>query len=107
MRAADLPALRQRGEIGRIVMIGFPVVYLAAQFAIAALHAGPRCIEQAADGIGAADATAGRGGVVEGHHPPCARRLGLWHSRICRSEEHTSALQSPMRNSSAVFCLKK
>src|SRR3546814_4748867 len=40
------PALRQRGEIGRIVMIGFPVVYLAAQFAIAALHAGPRCIEQ-------------------------------------------------------------
>src|SRR3546814_6222548 len=24
-----------------------------------------------------------------------------------RSEEHTSALQSPMRNSSAVFCLKK
>src|SRR3546814_6193780 len=30
------------------------------------------------------------------------------HSRICRnkSEEHTSELQSLMRNSSAVFCMK-
>src|SRR3546814_5857539 len=26
---------------------------------------------------------------------------------LCRSEEHTSELQSPMRNSYAVFCLKK
>src|SRR3546814_3661680 len=26
---------------------------------------------------------------------------------LARSEEHTSELQSPMRNSSAVFCLKK
>src|SRR3546814_9778822 len=30
--------------------------------------------------------------------PPCRREL--------RSEEHTSELQSPMRNSYAVFCLK-
>src|SRR3546814_2553646 len=36
-------------------------------------------------------------------HPPakCAP------SRICRSEEHTSELQSLMRISYAVFCLKK
>src|SRR3546814_5261120 len=27
--------------------------------------------------------------------------------RLCRSEEHTSELQSLMRNSFAVFCLKK
>src|SRR3546814_9312692 len=27
--------------------------------------------------------------------------------RLCRSEEHTSELQSLMRNSYAVFCLKK
>src|SRR3546814_10534473 len=29
------------------------------------------------------------------------------HRLICRSEEHTSELQSLMRNSYAVFCLKK
>src|SRR3546814_5428416 len=31
----------------------------------------------------------------------------LWHGRSIRSEEHTSELQSLMRNSYAVFCLKK
>src|SRR3546814_3130438 len=34
------------------------------------------------------------------------RRNGL-HQRIARSEEHTSELQSLMRISYAVFCLKK
>src|SRR3546814_2029546 len=34
-------------------------------------------------------------------HPRCVRRCG------CRSEEHTSELQSLMRISYAVFCLKK
>src|SRR3546814_10543325 len=32
---------------------------------------------------------------------------GLPDHRLCRSEEHTSELQSLMRNSYAVFCLKK
>src|SRR3546814_1602264 len=39
---------------------------------------------------------------------PRTRAVGaarLWHS--CRSEEHTSELQSLMRISYAVFCLKK
>src|SRR3546814_5435368 len=36
---------------------------------------------------------------------PCGKRRGL--SPDCRSEEHTSELQSLMRNSYAVFCLKK
>src|SRR3546814_1858443 len=31
----------------------------------------------------------------------------LWWTTINRSEEHTSELQSLMRNSYAVFCLKK
>src|SRR3546814_1243573 len=31
----------------------------------------------------------------------------LRHKNKCRSEEHTSELQSLMRNSYAVFCLKK
>src|SRR3546814_4416736 len=36
------------------------------------------------------------------------QRLGAhWHARIVRSEEHTSELQSLMRISYAVFCLKK
>src|SRR3546814_1771232 len=37
-------------------------------------------------------------------NPPFARRRA---PRCCRSEEHTSELQSLMRNSYAVFCLKK
>src|SRR3546814_10362493 len=36
-----------------------------------------------------------------------AQRLGTWRSCEGRSEEHTSELQSLMRNSYAVFCLKK
>src|SRR3546814_3122575 len=35
---------------------------------------------------------------------PCRSRPG---PRLCRSEEHTSELQSLMRISYAVFCLKK
>src|SRR3546814_1741219 len=33
--------------------------------------------------------------------------LGPWTIRLFRSEEHTSELQSLMRTSYAVFCLKK
>src|SRR3546814_4270603 len=36
-----------------------------------------------------------------------ARVQGLWHDPNGRSEEHTSELQSLMRTSYAVFCLKK
>src|SRR3546814_5688629 len=35
------------------------------------------------------------------------KRLRLWHRALPRSEEHTSELQSLMRISYAVFCLKK
>src|SRR3546814_9655022 len=39
---------------------------------------------------------------------PCAQlRITGTAGEICRSEEHTSELQSLMRNSYAVFCLKK
>src|SRR3546814_8308035 len=40
-------------------------------------------------------------------HLRTRRALGNIHSRVARSEEHTSELQSLMRNSYAVFCLKK
>src|SRR3546814_7678401 len=35
------------------------------------------------------------------------RRRNIAQHRVCRSEEHTSELQSLMRISYAVFCLKK
>src|SRR3546814_1150194 len=51
-------------------------------------------------------------GIVNKHHnetgsPVAARILGDWESNAGRSEEHTSELQSLMRSSYAVFCLKK
>src|SRR3546814_3782020 len=35
------------------------------------------------------------------------RSCGNWHTSTGRSEEHTSELQSLMRNSYAVYCLNK
>src|SRR3546814_4603912 len=37
----------------------------------------------------------------------CGNTVNLSHPRVLRSEEHTSELQSLMRNSYAVFCLNK
>src|SRR3546814_2825820 len=39
--------------------------------------------------------------------PPTATMTSQWFSRYSRSEEHTSELQSLMRISYAVLCLKK
>src|SRR3546814_10544748 len=50
---------------------------------------------------------------ANGHHNgrhaslACRSRIRRAHSLSCRSEEHTSELQSLMRISYAVFCLKK
>src|SRR3546814_8499102 len=57
----------------------------------------------------------GQGLIKVGHIRPCANRCGRLGSlrgglrgiREQRSEEHTSELQSLMRISYAVFCLKK
>src|SRR3546814_3906218 len=40
-------------------------------------------------------------------HVDAPRPAGWWGARVDRSEEHTSELQSLMRISYAVFCLKK
>src|SRR3546814_1024946 len=49
--------------------------------------------------------------LVRGHGDVCPQRFSRWLSRSTisssRSEEHTSELQSLMRISYAVFCLKK
>src|SRR3546814_7003711 len=48
---------------------------------------------------------------VDRNCPPVSERLGaqcnIQSRHFCRSEEHTSELQSLMRISYAVFCLKK
>src|SRR3546814_9506844 len=48
----------------------------------------------------------GRCGALPGCKQASALPFGA-PARPCRSEEHTSELQSLMRNSYAVFCLKK
>src|SRR3546814_9442348 len=47
-----------------------------------------------------------RGGVRDGQRRAARQLSQRWH-RFQRSEEHTSELQSLMRISYAVFCLKK
>src|SRR3546814_9377722 len=62
------------------------------------------------DGRGARLAEAGRldSAAVECLQPPTLTNLGGFPPfPDSRSEEHTSELQSPMRISYAVFCLKK
>src|SRR3546814_8929225 len=44
------------------------------------------------------------GPAISGHEPKF-QRAGVNFLFVCRSEEHTSELQSLMRNSYAVFCL--
>src|SRR3546814_1652447 len=48
-----------------------------------------------------------RGAQIETRHPAVAARRRQKTAEHLRSEEHTSELQSLMRTSYAVFCLKK
>src|SRR3546814_2955226 len=59
--------------------------------------------ERAAEGGSDEAGAAGAAGAGNAAQPAHARRAGRW----TRSEEHTSELQSLMRISYAVFCLKK
>src|SRR3546814_7251726 len=45
--------------------------------------------------------------ALDGERVPMDRRSHVYSVDLRRSEEHTSELQSLMRNSYAVFCLKK
>src|SRR3546814_3084941 len=60
---------------------------------------------------GAAPANARCRGRLSRHEEPSCQNRARWHVlhryRRTRSEEHTSELQSLMRSSYAVFCLKK
>src|SRR3546814_8186376 len=71
---------------------------------------GPRCnpVRCGASGAGAARGS-GRGADGKGDRGPARQEGGVRPQvlpRLCRSEEHTSELQSLMRISYAVFCLK-
>src|SRR3546814_6413704 len=80
----------------------------AADHAADALAAGRLRIDDTADPIGADDAPHARlpeirvDGNFHEHGPE-----GVHREPLRRSEEHTSELQSLMRSSYAVFCLKK
>src|SRR3546814_10378103 len=63
-------------------------------------------------GVGVDDRGRARGGVTVDEvrrqvHQPCLALRGIDEKLGLRSEEHTSELQSLMRISHAVFCLKK
>src|SRR3546814_2491792 len=45
--------------------------------------------------------------ISRGNNDRAVTGFQCWRSGVCRSEEHTSELQSLMRISYAVFCLKK
>src|SRR3546814_7634695 len=60
-------------------------------------------LDEAARAKGVIAASAGNHAQGVAYH---AHRLGIPSTIVMRSEEHTSELQSLMRNSYAVFCLK-
>src|SRR3546814_9080927 len=79
--------------------------------AMASFHLAVKAIGRSA-GRSATAAAAYRAGVEitderTGLVHDYTRKQGVEHSELMRSEEHTSELQSLMRISYAVFCLKK
>src|SRR3546814_10169695 len=68
--------------------------------------AGGRAVPDGAAGAHGAGARAGGSRGADFDHPPLGRRADP-RAAGCRSEEHTSELQSLMRISYDVFCLKK
>src|SRR3546814_6501644 len=65
------------------------------------------CSDRAEDSEGAVVLLADQPGVTDAEVRALIDAFTLARSRIVRSEEHTSELQSLMRISYAVFCLKK
>src|SRR3546814_5178926 len=67
---------------------------------------GGEAFEDGVQGLRVHAASTGAG-WISGADPGLYCRAGVVHSSRSRSEEHTSELQSLMRISYAVFCLKK
>src|SRR3546814_3908900 len=83
---------------------GFDVV----RFPVAGFH--PFLAGVVSLGFGRIEGRSGSGGDGRGHAADYTEKAAAVHCRlllVMRSEEHTSELQSLMRISYAVFCLKK
>src|SRR3546814_4943105 len=91
-----MSALQREAGAGMIERHGLPRTCLVAGRAVRAPAAAVRIVLRVAGDACRAQAFPALPGMARQ-----ARRLGM------RSEEHTSELQSLMRNSYAVFCLKK
>src|SRR3546814_6714331 len=100
--SSDL-SLRQRLLLGRIA----PLHDIIVLHAVDARPVPPVCGGKLADIAGPALAER-RGHQLDDDAPRLALRIGceVHHQQIGRSEEHTPELQSLMRISYAVFCLK-
>src|SRR3546814_2633698 len=70
-------------------------------------HLAPRPRDELTAAIGAAPRHRLRAGRAEGALETADQGFPIHREPPLRSEEHTSELQSLMRNSYAVFCLKK
>src|SRR3546814_8106940 len=107
------------GKLAGLIAVADPIK-TSTPAAIAALHAaGLRIVMATGDGLSTANAVARQLGIDEVHGEvrpadkiALVQRLKAAGRTVAmagdgRSEEHTSELQSLMRNSYAVFCLKK
>src|SRR3546814_8836846 len=111
------------GKLAGLIAVADPIK-TSTPAAIAALHAaGLRIVMATGDGLSTANAVARQLGIDEVHGEvrpadkiALVQRLKAEGRTVAmagdgindaRSEEHTSELQSLMRNSYAVFCLKK
>src|SRR3546814_2107174 len=100
------PATDHLGDQLRILR--HPVIILGVGLADRVRKTGARRIDEddvghVEQGVGIVDDRIGRGAVVDAG----AGNRDALRPEGARSEEHTSELQSLMRNSYAVFCLKK
>src|SRR3546814_2217462 len=94
----NLAERHRYGEAGRFFCGNHPVVKLCEHIDIGGRRCRTRCEERHT-----------RQHTLQKHpsSPPCVMPDRMACSGIRRSEEHTSELQSLMRISYAVFCLKK
>src|SRR3546814_6602011 len=98
--------------LGQSELAGCAVQQLCAQSLFQLMHLaadrGLGQVQRAGSGSEAAqlDNLDEHQGVIEITAHEASRRFSRWRDSY-RSEEHTSELQSLMRNSYAVFCLKK
>src|SRR3546814_9736234 len=102
---SELDALRQRQRFGVVDGVGLSAhVHLPRIRARLAAATGFLFTTESATDLGAGGADIDVGNTTIGAG---GRKKALGRAQVRRSEEHTSELQSLMRTSYAVFCLKK